>query len=305
LWIESPNGSPSSTTLENFSDLKDVLSEVERLPNDVIDGIRSYHYKLTFNNRRFFENLTGESVSNIERDVLLNSLKVQGEIWASKKDFLIRKMNLNLSFTFPSDIIEQIASIFSRKAYFKQSIFVPFLNQVLGIQENKVKGFPNEQQILIRMEIKYSNFNKVIKIKKPEKSKKITEISEEDIVDSPLGQLVSASIYGLQVDTKDIQRKTDLRTIQVALEMYYNNNGQYPVSNGFVKIDGQTDILSKALAGDYLLTVPCDPNFPEYYYEYSSDGKAYELTCILEDETDPEGERVDDHYIFKLTSSGF
>lgn len=302
LWIEDEYQQFSSGTsnLEDFSDSQENFQEVEKLPSETLDGVRCYHYKITFDTKRFLEDLINEDLTDEEISYLAN-LKIGGEIWASKKDFLIQKMNMSISFTFPSDVIEQIASIFEKPF----SSFVPYLHfdQVLGASlGKKIEGYQSQDKITIFLEIEYSNFNNPINIKKPQKIKKITDISESDIIDSSLGHLLSTVISESGASINDSQRKSDLYQIATALELYANDNsGQYPSFSGTIKIDGK-DGLSQVLIGDYLLSMPRDPKFPEYYYEYSFDGDTYELICILEDETDPAGEKVGDRYIFKLKS---
>ncbi len=302
LWIEDTYQQFSSGTsnFEDFSDSQENFQEVEKLPSETLSGVRCYHYKITFDTKKFLEDLTDEDLT-YEEASLLNNLKIGGEIWASKKDFLIQRMNINMSFTFPSDVIEQIASIFEKHF----SSFAPYLHfdQVLGTsQDKKIEAYKNQDKINISLEIVYSNFNKPINIKKPQETKKITDISESDIIDSPLGHLLSSTISESESSINDIQRKSDLYQIGAALELYADDNSsQYPAFSGIIKIDG-SDELSQVLIGDYLPSMPRDPKFPEYYYEYFSDGTSYELICILEDETDPEGERVGDRYIYKLIS---
>ncbi len=306
LWIEDSSQDLSSdySNLEDFSDFQEDFQEVEKMPSEEVNGVRCYHYKLNFDTKNFLEDLIGEDLTYEDAD-LLNGLRIGGEIWASKKDFLIQKTKINMSFSLSSDVIEQIASIFDKSL----SSFSSYLNfdQVLGISEDKrIKGYKNQDEIVFLLEVKYSDFNKTVNIEKPENTKKITDISESDIIDTPLGRLLSASISGSEIVINDTQRKSDLYQIGAALELYaYDNSEQYPKVLETIKIDGE-DELSKALIGDYyLLSIPLDPKYPEYYYEYYSDGNAYELICVLEDETDPTGEKVGNRFIFKLTPTDF
>lgn len=90
---------------------------------------------------------------------------------------------------------------------------------------------------------------------------------------------------------RDEQRKTDLATLQVAVEQYKKAKKSYPKSPTFT--DSKTYLASSPLAilvPGYILGLPVDPNNPKRWYGYKSlDGKTYELTANLEDTTDPSG----------------
>lgn len=82
---------------------------------------------------------------------------------------------------------------------------------------------------------------------------------------------------------RDSQRKTDLRTVQGALEQYYADNSAYPTGN----YAG----LSAVLAPDYTKTVPTAPNPGSYTYTPSPAGcttacTGYALTATLENTKD-------------------
>ena len=89
----------------------------------------------------------------------------------------------------------------------------------------------------------------------------------------------------------DAQRKSDLRQIQSALEMYRSDNGTYPPSASF-------PACGNALVGGtvtYLSNIPCDPkkssgyyNAGSYYYR-SSTTSTYVLEACLENGIDNQG----------------
>lgn len=101
----------------------------------------------------------------------------------------------------------------------------------------------------------------------------------------------------------DQTRKTDLETIQKALVNYFANNGSYPKTEGaVVKTSDKESPLAQALVPTYLTVLPDDPLAPQYYYGYQSDGANFELTCILEDTSDPAGTKINNYYLYKLTN---
>lgn len=75
-----------------------------------------------------------------------------------------------------------------------------------------------------------------------------------------LATIVSVSISSARAKARDGRRQADLRTIQLALEAYYNDNGFYP-RNIYARSDvSATPSSNNGLAGGYLPVVPSDPN---------------------------------------------
>lgn len=103
-------------------------------------------------------------------------------------------------------------------------------------------------------------------------------------------------------NVNDQIRKSDLENIQQALKRYWVDKGKYPVTLAAVKTSDTESVLAKALIPDYLEKLPDDPLAPKYYYAYKSDGDTFELTCILEDTSDPAGAKVGDYYLYKITN---
>ncbi len=104
-----------------------------------------------------------------------------------------------------------------------------------------------------------------------------------------LASIITVSLGSARAKGRDAKRISDIRTIQLALEEYYNDNNTYPVT------------LS-GLQPTYLSTMPVDPkdNFTPYSYTtYNSNasqncappaGKlpvGYHLGAGLEDATNP------------------
>ncbi|HZE86942.1 MAG TPA: type II secretion system protein GspG, partial [Methylomirabilota bacterium] len=81
---------------------------------------------------------------------------------------------------------------------------------------------------------------------------------------------------------RDAQRKSDLRQIQAALELYRADNAAYPAAlpacGGIWKVGTST----------YIQKVPCDPkNTGQYTYRYVvTVGTTYTLTSCLENVSD-------------------
>ena len=96
-----------------------------------------------------------------------------------------------------------------------------------------------------------------------------------------LATLLMANFIGVRQRARDAQRKSDLRQIQSALEIYRSDNGLYPTSdlvcNNPLASGGST----------YMKKIPCDPNGTSVSYSYSSlDGTDYTLYACLENSSD-------------------
>jgi len=94
--------------------------------------------------------------------------------------------------------------------------------------------------------------------------------------------------------------KDDLNTIKSALTDYYTDEIKYPESTTIIKTSDLESSLYQALVPKYLEGLPDDPS--EYYYGYQSDGKNFELTCVLEDQSDPDGTIINGNNIYKITN---
>lgn len=71
-----------------------------------------------------------------------------------------------------------------------------------------------------------------------------------------LASIVMVSLTGAKSKSRDAKRQADLKSIQLALSLYYNDNGFYP--KNIYSTSGTAP--SNGLAPSYLPTVPRDPN---------------------------------------------
>lgn len=112
----------------------------------------------------------------------------------------------------------------------------------------------------------------------------------------------------------DSKRKTDIKQIQAALELYRADNGSYPVPGG----DYQSDTSSSSCSGNggiihgstvYMSNIPCDPLKTDEY-AYSLSGSGYILVACLENSKDSDittpncssGNRVKHPYRYQVTN---
>lgn len=113
-----------------------------------------------------------------------------------------------------------------------------------------------------------------------------------------LSSIIFSVISSARIRGRDVKRIQDLKQIQTALAMYYNDNGNYPSTGGNWRYSCNStwNTLQTALA-PYMQTLPVDPlNTPcggvwilgNYSYVYMSNGGSkYDLITALEDTTSP------------------
>ena len=100
-----------------------------------------------------------------------------------------------------------------------------------------------------------------------------------------LATLVAANLNSARSRARDAERKSDLKNIQTALRLYYNDNNRYPVSlnwgSPFTSLDGNTI---------YMSTLPEDPLPSQtYFYGLGTDTDTYTLAACLENTSDSQG----------------
>lgn len=115
------------------------------------------------------------------------------------------------------------------------------------------------------------------------------------VVIAIIGLLATLSVIGFEnarAKSRDTKRKQDLRAMQKALELYYNDNGVYPITDlpnptwrgacavyGSYPTSGPTGYIPD-LAPRYIGVLPLDPRpitNPNLCYLYRSDGQQYKI----------------------------
>lgn len=143
-----------------------------------------------------------------------------------------------------------------------------------------------EQNIDVTLLIAMQALQQPLKVEVPTDA-----ISLEDLMKQMFSTLFSDSNIEQQNNYQvDARRIADIKQIQTALELYYNDYNRYPNSSGnAIKLG---DSNNTCLSGDlgfgfscsgmtYMGNVPNDPEFPKYYYNYLSDGNNYLLEFYI------------------------
>lgn len=102
-----------------------------------------------------------------------------------------------------------------------------------------------------------------------------------------LASVVLASLNSARAKARDARRVADIKQVQLALELYYDDNGRYPLPSGSTGCAGGSSSavcrLSTALSPNYIPTVPNDPLFTNtssnyrYWIDNTSNPQAYTI----------------------------
>lgn len=107
------------------------------------------------------------------------------------------------------------------------------------------------------------------------------------------------SFGGAQARARDGQRKSDLKNIQTALRLYYNDHGAYPANTATNAITacGNAPACNTACSWDaawvcgtttYMTKLPGDPSTSTDYLYTKVDDDNYILQTCLENKSDPQ-----------------
>lgn len=96
-----------------------------------------------------------------------------------------------------------------------------------------------------------------------------------------LATLVIANMNSARERARDATRKSDLRNIQTALRLYYNDNGGYPIAS----------VLPTwgTAWTPYMNILPADPLVGQSYTYTYTDSDTYALKACLENKSDDKG----------------
>jgi general secretion pathway protein G len=116
----------------------------------------------------------------------------------------------------------------------------------------------------------------------------IVELLVVIVVIGILASIVIVAYNGVQSKARDNIRKQDLQTISKAVELFYADNGRYPMYGGWcTQMSNPSYSASfQAAIEKYLPSVPKDPLYKETYQDYfyqNINGQSYRLFAELEE----------------------
>lgn len=120
---------------------------------------------------------------------------------------------------------------------------------------------------------------------KPDSSRKGFTLIELLVVIAIIGILASvvmASLNSARAKSRDAKRQSDLKQLQLAIELYRDASGQYPTTDGWVLADSGP--LNTNLVPTYISQLPEEPpgNAAAYYMYYLVSTNQYCLYAELE-----------------------
>jgi general secretion pathway protein G len=107
-----------------------------------------------------------------------------------------------------------------------------------------------------------------------------------------LSSFLLANFVGARQRARDGVRKSDLRQIQAALELYRSDKGGYPLT--LLACDNQFDDSLIPPSVIYMKKIPCDPSSTSasrISYTYTPSGSTYTLVACLENANDAQGDK--------------
>ncbi len=133
----------------------------------------------------------------------------------------------------------------------------------------------------------------------------VTSTTDTSSKDTTTTQTTSTAPDLTTATGRDTQRKADLATIKSYLDAYKTQNGSYPISTEVEHVNSATSNIATALVPTYATTLPADPSSSTYFYGYkSTDGTNFQLTAVLEDQTDPAGQKIGNTFLYVVDNSG-
>lgn len=108
-----------------------------------------------------------------------------------------------------------------------------------------------------------------------------------------LGSFTFANVFNGLPKARDAQRKNDLKQLQTALQLYYQDNNQYPTLTNCQSTTTCWTTLLGTNQSRYIKIIPKDPtNNNDHHYYYCSpatDNSKYTLVAQLENSNDQIG----------------
>jgi len=123
------------------------------------------------------------------------------------------------------------------------------------------------------------------------KSKKAFTLIELLVVIAIIGLLATISVVALnnaRAKARDAKRVADVKQVQTALELFFNDKGRYPTADEFNS--GSIFSTTTGATTTYMAIIPaaaspadgsCSPTNNQYVYNASSDGTTYTLSYCL------------------------
>jgi type II secretion system protein G len=150
------------------------------------------------------------------------------------------------------------------------------------------------KKIILKMRCDSKNYSKIKIIPGKIRGFTLIELLVVIAIIGLLSSVVLASLNSARAKSRDARRISDLKQMQLALELYYDSNGQYPQPSqgwnnwsGHCPSYGDNDNYITGLAPNYISVLPLDPIYDSTHqcYLYHSNGQDYALITHFTMET--------------------
>jgi prepilin-type N-terminal cleavage/methylation domain-containing protein len=105
-------------------------------------------------------------------------------------------------------------------------------------------------------------------IKRTNKGFTLIELLVVVAIISLLSSVIFANLNVARAKGRDAKRLAEVHSLQVALELYYNDNGQYPPVCGAASNGTYAAAWPTLLSSSYISSMPIDPTNTVNYYGY-------------------------------------
>lgn len=107
-----------------------------------------------------------------------------------------------------------------------------------------------------------------------------------------LSALLVPNYMGARERARDAQRKSDLKQIQKALEMYKQDQNPPSYPNSLPPFDVCWSSEPNCRGNIYMNKFPADPNGNSYSYQVDNNNLTYTLCACLENKADPDANTI-------------
>ncbi|MFH1030704.1 MAG: type II secretion system protein GspG [bacterium] len=123
----------------------------------------------------------------------------------------------------------------------------------------------------------------------------LTELMVTISIIGTVGTISAPKLNQSLAAARDANRKMNIRQVQTALNLYYDDNLSYPKYQGESSGNSYKNLENFLVNSNnqYLSELPVDPlGKDKYVYKYWSNGQKFEITYELEDETITEPQKA-------------
>ncbi|MDD4901758.1 MAG: hypothetical protein PHE24_01345 [Patescibacteria group bacterium] len=221
-----------------------IVKVTAKLPDEKINGVDTFHYRYSY-----------------DKEALIKFVEAADDVSKGK---LLADVN-------KADWIKQVseAKFPESEIWIGKKDFLPYQSYFSSTTVSEFAGL----KVTVKSDstLKLKNFNQPVTVEKPAASVTLAELLEN-------------TLGVARAKARDAKRVADIKQIQTALELYYDDNGRYPAS---FDLSGSGSLKSDTATYMYILPANPEPRTdggcPDENYSYSTDsaGTSYQLNYCL------------------------